>query len=99
MSDRQNDRFARSSECLSSSLTTTCTRLELFRRKFFENEYIFKLGIQKNFHCPLSKISLHYQTVIDQRLGILHQMFSWTSVGSLKCPIDKTSASQGHLTV
>ena len=47
----------------------------------------------------LSKISLHYHTVIDQRLTGFHQLFSWTSAGLSKGPIDKMIGSQGHLTV
>ena len=35
----------------------------------------------------------------DQRLARFHHLFSWTSVGLSKCPIDKMIASQGHLTV
>ena len=44
-------------------------------------------------------ISLHYQTVIDQRLRAFHQLSSWTSFGPWKCPIDKIICFQGHLTV
>ena len=43
----------------------------------------------KKFHCPLRKINLHYETVIDQKLTVVHQFFSWTSIGLSKCPIDK----------
>ena len=53
----------------------------------------------KTFHCRLSKISLHYQTVIDQRITLFNQLFSCTSVGPSKYPIDKMISSQGHLTV
>ena len=53
----------------------------------------------KKFHSPLSKISLHYQTVIDHRLTVFQQLFSWTCVGLSKCPIDKMIGLQGHLTV
>ena len=37
----------------------------------------FKIRHSKNFQCPLNKVSLHYQTVIDQRLTV----FSNCSVG------------------
>ena len=53
----------------------------------------------KKSYCPLSKISLHYQTVIDQRVTVLHQLFSWISVGPSKCPINKMIGLQDHLTV
>ena len=43
----------------------------------------------QKFHCPLSKISLHYQTVIDQRIAAFEQLLCWTSFGPLKCLIDK----------
>ena len=56
---------------------------------------MFKLSNAKKLHCSLSKISLHYQPVIDQRLTLVYQLFSWTS----KCPIDKMIGLQGHLTV
>ena len=60
---------------------------------------MFKLGIVKKVPCPLSKINLHYQTVIDQRLTVIHQLFIWTSAGPSKCSIYKMCGSQGHLTV
>ena len=60
---------------------------------------MFKLGIVKKVPCPLSKINLHYQTVIDQRLTVTHQLFIWTSAGPSKCSIYKMCGSQGHLTV
>ena len=53
----------------------------------------------KKYYCPLSKISLHYQTVIDQKVTVLHQLFSWTSVAPSKCPINKMIGLQGHLIV
>ena len=53
----------------------------------------------KNFHCRLSKIRLHYQTVTDQRLTVFHQLFSWTSVGPSRWPINKMIGLQGHLAV
>ena len=53
----------------------------------------------KKVNCTLSRISLHYQTVIDQKLTTFHQLFSWTLVGLSKCPIDKIIGSQGHLNV
>ena len=60
---------------------------------------MFKLGIVKNSIAFQRKISLHSQTVIDHRLAVIHQLFSSTSVGLSKCPIDKMIASQGYLTV
>ena len=53
----------------------------------------------KKVNFPLSKIRLHYQTVIGQRLTVFHQLFSWTSFGPNKCPIAKMIGSQDHLTV
>ena len=41
--------------------------------------------------------NLHYQAVIDQRLTVFHQLFSWTSVGLSECPIDKVVGSQSYL--
>ena len=52
-----------------------------------------------SFYCSLIKISLHYQTVIDQRLTVCHQLFSWTSFGPSECPINKLIGSEGYQTV
>ena len=57
----------------------------------------FKIRHCKNVHCSLSKISLHYHTVIGQTLTVFHQLFSWTSVGHSKCPIDKRSVHKAIL--
>ena len=82
MSGWQNDRFARPSESLSNSLNAMCTIEELFpSQKLFRKLLKLKIRHCKNFQCPLSKISLHYQTGIDQRRTVFHQLFSWTSVG------------------
>ena len=53
----------------------------------------------KIFHFRLSIISLHYQTVIDQRLTVFHQLLSWTSVELSKCVNNKMIGSQGDVTV
>ena len=97
MSDRQNDGFDGLSDSLRSSLTTVCTSWELYRRICFENK--FSNYAFKRFHCPLSKISLRYQTVIDQSLTVFHQLFSWTSVRPSKCLIDEMIGSQGSLAI
>ena len=36
----------------------------------------FKIRHWKNFQSPLNKISLYYQTVIDQRLTVFNQLFN-----------------------
>ena len=77
MSNWQNYWFARSSESLSNSLNTMCTSWELPHIIFFGSQY-FEIKYCKKFHCHLHKISLHYQTMIDQRLTALYQLFSWT---------------------
>ena len=59
----------------------------------------FQIRWCKKFDCILSKISLHYQTVIDQRLTVFYQLFSWTLVGSSKFQIDKMVGSQENLTL
>ena len=59
----------------------------------------FKIKYCEKFHYRLRKMSLHYETANDQRLTAFHQLFSWTSAGPSKCPIDKMIGSQGHLTV
>ena len=72
-----------------------------FTEKFFQmkNLYIFSNKSFKKSHCAFSTISLHYQMVIDQKLTVFHQLFSWTSVGLSKCSIDKMIDSQDHLIV
>ena len=74
-------------------------QMRTLSHKIFCKSINFKIKYCKTFHCPLRKISLHYQTVIDQRLTAFHQLFSWTSVGLSKCLIDKMIGSQGHLNV
>ena len=67
--------------------------------KFFVKWITFEIRQQKNANCHLEKISLLYHTVVDQRLTVINQLLSWTSVVLWKCPIDKTIGSQGYLTV
>ena len=66
-----------------------CVLFENSSQNLFWMSLKFKMRHCKYFQCALSKISLHYQNVIDQRLTVFHQLFSWTSVGPSKCPIDK----------
>ena len=94
MIDRQNGRFARPSYSLSSSLTLMCTSSKLFHRNTSEMNKFSNEAFQK-----LNALLVHYQTVIDQRLTIFHQLFSWTLVRLSKCPIDKIIGLQGLLTV
>ena len=68
-----------------------------YKKKYIKKKK--KIRHCKNFQCLLSKTSLHYQTVIDQRLTVFNQLFSLTSVGPSKCPINKMIGSQGHLRV
>ena len=75
-----------------------CTSFLRFFKKNFEINKLSNYALQKIL-LPLSKISLHYQTVIDQRVTVLHQLFSWTLVGPLKYPVTKTIGLQDHLTV
>ena len=74
-------------------------QLRILSHKIFS---IWKNVQTKNFrklHCSLSKINLHYQTVIYHRLTVFRQLFSWTSVGLSKCPINKMIGSQVYLNV
>ena len=52
--------------------------LNISEKKLLNTAILSVLEHLKIFHCPSSKISLHYQTVIDQGLTALHQLFSWT---------------------
>ena len=80
MSDWQNDLLGCPSDNLSNSLTTMYTSSEFLHRKFFTNKFLNKLF--KKFHCDLSKINLHNQTVIDQQVKspspTVQLDFSWT---------------------
>ena len=106
MSDWQNDWFARPSKRLSISLSATLHHLEALSKltgnsfkKYFWRSLKFKIKHCENFQCHFSKISLHYQIAINHRLTVFHQLFSWTSVGSSKCPIHKMIGLQGNLRV
>ena len=99
MSNLQNDLFRRPSESLSNSLNAMCTIWELLHKNFFSKSLKFKIRYCENFQCPLNKISLHYHTVIDQKLTVFHQLFSWTTVRPSKCPNDKMISLQDHLRV
>ena len=59
----------------------------------------FQTKDSRKFYSPCSKISLHYETVIYHKLTVFHQLFSWTSVGLSKCPINKMIVWQVHLNV
>ena len=77
---------------------------QVYHLKTFSHKIFSKLkNVQTKhcgkFHSPLSKISLHYETVIYHRLTVFHQLFSQTSVGPSKCPINKMIGSQDHLIV
>ena len=66
-------------------------------QQFFWKSLKIKIRHCRNFQFLLSKISLHYQT--DWSEAVFHQLFSWTSVGPSKCPINKMNGSQNHLRV
>ena len=82
--DQQNDWFARRVQHYIIQRFFQ-NYLRIPSQKFFWKSLKFKIRHCKNFQCPLSKMSLHYQTVIDQRLTVFHQRFSWTSGRPLKC--------------
>ena len=68
----------------------------LFQRHFFQNIWISKSYIQKVF-CVINKISVNFQTA-SRSHAPFHQMFSWTSVRSLKCSIYKMVRLQSQMT-
>ena len=74
-------------------------QLRTLSQKIFPKWKNFQSKHCRIFHCRLSKIGLHDQTVIYHRLTVFHQLFSWTSVGLSKCPINKMTCSKGHLNV
>ena len=59
----------------------------------------FQITHCKEFHYPLSKISLHCQTVIYQSLTVFHQLFWRTSAGLTKCPMNKMIVPQSYLAI
>ena len=69
-----------------------------FTEIFFEMKNVQTKHCRK-FYSPLSKISLHHETVIYNRLIVFHKLFSWNSVGPSKYSINKIIGSQGHLNI
>ena len=55
---------------------------------------IFKLGIAKNFIVHYVDLVSILWLLLDKWLATFHQLFSWTSVGPSKYPIDKIIPSQ-----
>ena len=43
------------------------------------------------------KLASFFKLHVEQWLSSFHQWLSWTSVGPLKCPINKTMRFRGHL--
>ena len=76
-----------------------CVLLENSDTENFCKSIKFEIKYYEKFHCRFCKISLHYQTVIDKRLTIFHQLFRWTLAGPLKCLINKMTGLQDHLRV
>ena len=69
--------------------------LRTLSQKIFSKWINTQIRHCKKSLCPLNKISLPYWSMIGQRLTVSHELFSWTSVAYLKCPIDKMIGSQG----
>ena len=65
----------------------------LLAKNSFTENFLKRIHLEirqcKKCYCLLSKSSLHYYTVIDQRWPVFHQLFSWTWVGASKCSIHK----------
>ena len=53
----------------------------------------------KKINCAFDKISLLLQTVLESEAQVFYQLFRWTLVGLLKCPINKSIGSQDHVTI
>ena len=86
MSDKQYDQSEQFLECHVYLLRT-------LSEKIFLKWINVQIRHCKKFHCPLSKISVYYQTVIDQRLTVFHKLFNVISDETSKCPITRPSDS------
>ena len=74
-------------------------QLRTLSQKFFSKWKNVQTKHCRKFYSPLSKISLHHETVIYNRLIVFHKLFSWNSVGPSKYSINKIIGSQGHLNI
>ena len=83
MSYQQNDLFARPSDSWVIPWVS-CVLAKNSFPKYFSKWIDVHIRHCKKFHIPLRKTNLYYQTVIDQRVTALHQLFRWTSVGHSK---------------
>ena len=62
-------------------------------------QIFFEIMHSKKVHCLYANTASILWLLLDKTLAAFHQLFSWTSVGPLKCPIDKMIGLQGHQTV
>ena len=99
MSDRQNDRFARPSESLSSSPGATWHHTEALSKLILSKWMNFQTSHLKKLEMISIKLTCFFKLFQDQRIQAFYQLINWISVGPSKCPINKMIGSQGHLTV
>ena len=92
---RQNHRFARQSDSLSSSLSATYIIKRLFQNQFFRNDWTSKPNIEKKNNRAFKKISLvFFKLFYNQRLSSIHELLSWISVLLSRGPTDKMMGAQ-----
>ena len=92
---RQNHRFARQSDSLSSSLSATYIIKRLFQNQFFRNDWTSKPNIEKKNNRAFKKISLvFFKLFYNQRLSSIHELLSWISVLLSRSPTDKMMGAQ-----
>ena len=92
---RQNHRFARQSDSLSSSLSATYIIKRLFQNQFFRNDWTSKPNIEKKNNRAFKKISLvFFKLFYNQRLSSIHGLLSWISVLLSRSPTDKMMGAQ-----
>ena len=93
MTDQKIDRFPRPSDIWAVS-RLQCVLVKNSFTENFSTWVNFQITHCEKFDCPLSKISMHYQS-----LTVIHQLFIWASVGLSKCPMDKMIGLLSHLTI
>ena len=92
---RQNHRFARQSDSLSSSLSATYIIKRLFQNQFFPKWLNFQTKHWKKNNRAFKKISLvFFKLFYNQRLSSIHELLSWISVLLSRSPTDKMMGAQ-----
>ena len=68
-----------------------------FKANFLEMNEFPNQKMKKKIIRLYIKLASFFKLHFEQWLSSFHQWLSWTSVGPLKCPINKTMGFPGHL--